>query len=336
MIDRILSSLAALCLALLVWLYARSRDQEILDNITLPVQISLSQADAEHYSLEVDGPAQAVVSFSGPAERIRELRGEVQRNELHIAVTVAIPEDRRNDARYSDTVHIEAPQVPAPPGVTPIVFSGRNRIPITIRHLVTQELRVTFDPLQEAPTGQLILEPEVVRVTAPQEVFDNHRTTIPTVPSALPVRPADAPPDAVAVGRFALVQELDGFPIRVDPPKVIVKAPAVGHETRTLRNVPIHFLCPPDFGLRPEFFSDRDSRVTLTVTGPKQADDPKVFAFIDLTHGHYESGSNHEPLQVQFQQREFELVDPQPRIVTFHLTPADGIPDFKGFGSSPP
>src|SRR5947208_1796491 len=103
MIDRILSALVALSLALLVWLYARSRDQEILDNVTLPVQLSLAPADADHYSLEVNGPGQAVVSFSGPAERIRELRGEVQRNELHIDVVLAVPEGHRNESRYSDT-----------------------------------------------------------------------------------------------------------------------------------------------------------------------------------------------------------------------------------------
>lgn len=224
MIDRVLSSLVALSLALLVWLYARSRDQEILDHVTLPVQISLAQADADHYSLEVNGPAQAVVSFSGPADRINELRGEVQRNELHIDVVLSIPEERRNQARYSDTVHVEADQVPAPPGVTPIVSEGRTHIPVTIRHLVTRELPVTFDPLQEEPPGPVMIEPLVVRVTAPQEVFDNHRS-IPTVPSVLPSRPADAPADAVAVGRIALVQELDGLPVRADPAKVTIKTP---------------------------------------------------------------------------------------------------------------
>ncbi len=232
MIDRVLSSLVALSLALLVWLYARSRDQEILDHVTLPVQISLAQADADHYSLEVNGPAQAVVSFSGPADRINELRGEVQRNELHIDVVLSIPEERRNQARYSDTVHVEADQVPAPPGVTPIVSEGRTHIPVTIRHLVTRELPVTFDPLQEEPPGPVMIEPLVVRVTAPQEVFDNHRS-IPTVPSVLPTRPADAPADAVAVGRIGLVQELDGLPVRADPAKVTIKAPTQPREQRS-------------------------------------------------------------------------------------------------------
>jgi hypothetical protein len=332
MIDRILSALVAVSLALLVWLYARSRDQELLDDVTLPVQISLTQADADHYSLEVNGPAQAVVSFSGPAARINELRGEVQRNELHIDAVLTVPEERRNDARYSDTIHIEASQVPAPPGVTPII-TDRKGIPVTVRHLATHELSVVFDPLQDDPSEPVLIDPAVVRVTAPQEVFDHHRS-IPTVPSALPMRPANAPPDAAAVGRVALVQELDGLPVRTDPAKVTIKAPSQPREQRILRDVPIHFLCPPDFTLRPEFFNDRDGRVTLAVTGPKGEEAPKVYAFIDLTHGHFESGSNHEPLQIQFVQKEFALVDEQPRIIAFNLQPADFIP--KGFGSSPP
>ncbi len=145
---------------------------------------------------------------------------------------------------------------------------------MTIRHLVTRELPVTFDPLQEEPPGPVMIEPLVVRVTAPQEVFDNHRS-IPTVPSVLPSRPADAPADAVAVGRIALVQELDGLPVRADPAKVTIKTPTQPREQRVLRDVPIHFLCPPDFTLRPEFFNDRDSHVSIAVTGPKQGEPPE-------------------------------------------------------------
>ena len=47
MIDRILSVVVALSLALLVWLYARSRDQEMLDNVTVPVQVILSPRQAD-------------------------------------------------------------------------------------------------------------------------------------------------------------------------------------------------------------------------------------------------------------------------------------------------
>jgi hypothetical protein len=333
MIDRILSILVALSLALLIWLYARSRDQEILDNVTLPVQISLAEGDADHYSLEVNGASQAVASFSGPADRIHELRGEVQRNELRIEVVLTVPEAHRNESRYSDTVHIDASRVPAPPGVTPIISESRNRIPVTVRHLVTRPLPVRFDALQEEPAGPVVLDPPVVLVTGPQEVLD-HIRAIPTLPSELPMRPANAPATSAAVGRVALVQELEGRPIHAEPSKVTVKAPPQLRKEYVLPDVPVHFLCPAEFTLRPEFFNDRDSRMTLRVTGPIQDEAPKVYAFIDLTHGRYESGSNHEPLQIQFLQKDFQLIDDQPRVVTFSLQPADFVP--KGFRSSPP
>ena len=58
-----------------------------------------------------------------------------------------------------------------------------------------------------------------------------------------------------------------------------------------------------------------------------------MYAFVDLTHGHYDQGNNHEPLQIQLP-KDFQLTDDQPRVVTFDLEPADFVP--KGFHSSPP
>src|SRR5207248_2934033 len=42
MIDRLLSLFVAVSLALLVWLYARSRDQEVLDHVPIPVEVTLA------------------------------------------------------------------------------------------------------------------------------------------------------------------------------------------------------------------------------------------------------------------------------------------------------
>src|SRR5438552_18437649 len=84
MLDRITSALVALSLAFLVWLYVRSRDQETLDNVAVPVQIAVASAQADHYELEINGPSQVPVSFTGPPSRIRELRAMLQRGELQI------------------------------------------------------------------------------------------------------------------------------------------------------------------------------------------------------------------------------------------------------------
>ncbi len=184
MIDRILSSLVALSLALLVWLYARSRDQEILDNVTLPVQVSLAQDDADHYSLEVNGPSQAVVSFSGPSDRIHELRGEIQRNELHIEVGPDRAGGAPQRGRYSDTVHIDAVAGAGPARRDADRRRGpqphpRHRPP----HWSRGRCRCAFDALQEEPAGPGDDRPARSScVTAPQEVLD-HIRSIPTLPS---------------------------------------------------------------------------------------------------------------------------------------------------------
>src|SRR5581483_6299720 len=120
MFDRLISFLVALSLAFLVWLYARSRDQETLD-VQVAVQINLAPAHYGQYELEVNGPSQVPVSFSGPPSRMRELRGMLQRGELRVDFTLSVPDDRQADSRYSDTVRIDAADIHTPPGVTPAV-----------------------------------------------------------------------------------------------------------------------------------------------------------------------------------------------------------------------
>src|SRR5579885_3430069 len=140
MIDRALSLLVAVSLALLVWLYARSRDQEILDNVPIPVHIALPPGHADQYSLEINGPSEVPVAFSGPPNRIRELRGMLQRGEISVHVTLTVPEEPPDEARYLDryldTVRIDVGDLHVPPGITPMVLDGRNRIPVTLYRLV--------------------------------------------------------------------------------------------------------------------------------------------------------------------------------------------------------
>src|SRR5262245_24725913 len=168
MMDRLVSLVVALSLALLVWLYARSRDQEVLDNVPIPVQISLPPGQAEQFSLEVNGPSSVPMSFTGPAARIRDLRGTLQRGELQVQVTLTIPEDHPDDGhyldRYLDTIHVDVADVHAPPGVTPMFVEGRNRIPVTLYRLVERRLPVRVDSALEDRAGQITLEPAHVLV----------------------------------------------------------------------------------------------------------------------------------------------------------------------------
>jgi hypothetical protein len=339
MFDRLLSVIVAVSLALLVWLYARSREQETLDNVTIPVQISLAPRQAEQYDLELTGPSQVVLSFNGLPQRIRELQGMVQRKELHVSRTITVPDERLKEARYTDAVVIEASDINAPLGITPIISDGRNRIPYTLHRLIERRLPVVFDNLREDRTGTILLEPATVLVRGPREVLDRAQF-IKTKPSELPARPMHAPPNVAAIGRVPMVDELEGRPIKVTPPQVQVRVPGQARKLYELTDVPVQFLCPANFPLRPAFYDERAGKVSLRLLGPVQEEPPRVFAFIDLSKGKFVSGVNHEPLQLQLP-KDFTLAQDPPRVIPFRLDPGDFSPEGLGIpapagGSQPP
>jgi hypothetical protein len=333
MIDRFLSVVVAVSLALLVWLYARSREQETLDNVTLPVQVVLAPRQVEQYDLEVTGSSQVVLSFTGAPARIRELQGMLQRKEVHLTKTITVPDERLKESRYSDAVVIEASDVNAPPGITPLVSEGRNRIPYRLHRLKEVRLPVVFDHLREGPTGPLIIEPPNVLVRGPCELLDRMRC-IKTRPSELPSRPMHARPNIAAIGRVPLIDELEGRAIRVTPSQVLVRVPGQQRKFYELTDIGVQFLCPANFHLRPKFIDERAGKVTLKLFGPVQDEPPRVFAFIDLSKGKFTSGLNHEPLQLQLP-RDFQLAQEAPRVVAFELLPGDFTPDGLGMPAPP-
>jgi hypothetical protein len=326
MIDRILSLTVALSLALLVWLYARSREHETLDNVPVPVQVLLTPEQAEHYSLELTGPNHVMVSFTGPPLYIREVQSMLQHNELQVSLSVTVPDEHLHESRYADTLLVESSDVHCPPGVTAVLIEGRNRIALTLHRLIERRLPVRFDSVSEEPAGPVLLEPATVLVRGPQEVLDRARV-ISTQPSELPARGSSL--TAAVVRHVPLVQELEGRPIHVLPSRVAVRWPPQARKLYELPDVPIHFLCPVDMALRPKFPSERSGHLTLRVQGPEQEEPPKVHAFVDLTRGPFTAGSNHEPIQLQLP-RDFQLAQEPPRGVTFQLLPADFVP--KGLG----
>ncbi len=320
MIDRMLSLVVALSLALLVWLYARSRDQEVLDNVPVPVQVTLEAEQAEHYQLEVSGPSHVMVSFTGSPLRIRELQGMLQHNELQIPLTFAVPAEHLRESRYSDSLLVEGSDIHTPPGVTAVVIEGRNHISLTLHRLAERRLPVRFDAVNEEAAGAVVVEPATVLVRGPQEVLDRARAIL-TQPSELPARPMLS---GTAI-RVPLVQELEGRPVQVMPNRVTVRRPAQEQKIYELPEAPVHFLCPADFPLRPKFSSERGGHIALRVRGPARDEAPKVYVFIDLTQGRFAAGNNHEPIQIQLP-KDFELVREPPRGVSFQLVPLDNAP----------
>src|SRR5262245_9931737 len=117
----LLEALIALSLAFLVWLYTRSRAPGTLDDVQIPVQLTMASGTAGNYELEIHGSSRVPVSFAGPSAHVRELRHQIQRGLAQVAVTVAVPEEAQKDCTYRDTVKVEAGAVPVPPGVQTVV-----------------------------------------------------------------------------------------------------------------------------------------------------------------------------------------------------------------------
>lgn len=327
MLDRIFSALVAVSLAMLVWLYARSRDQEILDNVPVPVSVTLPANQAANFNLELNGPPQVLVAFSGPPPRIRELRGIVQRGELKVELTYTVPEERLQESRIADTLVVDSADVPAPTGISVTPVEGRNRLPLTLHRLVERRLPVRFDSGPFDPATPVEIDPPSVLVHGPQDVLDRARA-IPTRPSAPPSRPmgpAGAAAGAVAVGRVALVDELEGRPVRAVPDRVTVRIQPQVRRVYELSEVPVHFLCPANLALRPRFIDERSGKVSLKVQGPVQDEPPAVYAFVDLTRGRFGAGLNHEQLQLQLP-RDFVLAPQKPHVVAFELVPVPLTP----------
>ena len=150
MFDRMLSLVVALSLALLVWLYARSRHQETIEDALIPVHVILAEPNQGRFELEMNGSSRVLVSFAGPPSCMRELRSLLQRGAVQVKCQLTVPEERQNDCSYRETVLIDADDVPVPPGVTVYVLEGRNTVPVTVHRLVERRLTVRLETAGDA------------------------------------------------------------------------------------------------------------------------------------------------------------------------------------------
>jgi len=298
MFDRLTSLFFALCLASLVWLYARSRDQEILDHVPIPVRISLPPSQADQYELEVQGESQVLATFTGTPARIRELRGILQRGELRVDSTIVVPESRLKDDRFFETIVVENPDLPTPQGVKVTLVPGHNRLRVVLHRLMDKQLPVRFDNSLQGQSANVTIEPKGVQVRGRQAVL-GRTDAIPTQPWILP-GPAEGDPASAVAARVPLVTELEGTRITCEPNQVLVRlGRPMARKVYELTDVPVHFLCPAGQTLRPRFVNERGSRISLKITGPAQDEPPKVFAFVDLTRGTFRPGLHEELLQLQ-------------------------------------
>jgi hypothetical protein len=312
--------LVALSLAFLVWLYIRTRDHESLDHVPVPVQITLAPGQAEQYDLEVTGSRHVLVSFVGPPSGIRELRGMLQRGEVRVDVSLSVPEDRRGESKYRDTVRIDAADVPVPPGVTALVAASGNRIPVTLHRLVERHLLVHLNSTAEEGLGEVALEPASVLVRGPEDILERTPCIL-TRPYHLPVAVRNGARDKPFTVQLPLVREIEGRPVRPMPGVVTVRlASHARPRVYELENVPVTFLCPPRFPYRPQFTSLHPGTLDLRVKAPALMRPPHVVAYIDLTEGDYKAGLNAQPLRLQLP-RGCQLAQEPPGSLRFELVP---------------
>src|SRR5262249_51656941 len=85
-----------------------------------------------------------------------------------------------------------------------------------------------------------------------------------------------------------------------------------------LAEVPVQFLCPASFPLKPLFGDERGGKITLRLMGPAGDESPAVIAFIDLTGRKWEPGLYEEPVNLQLP-KDFQLAQSPPRLVAFQL-----------------
>jgi hypothetical protein len=317
----LLKTVVALSLAFLCWLYARSRHQETLDDVLVPVHIELADDDQGRHDLDVAGTGRIMVSFTGPPSRLRELRGELQRGLVQVHCAVNVPEDKQSCSSYRDTIHVEPGDVQVPPGVSVSLCEGRNTVSVTVHRIVERRLPVRLETVGEAHISQIKVEPATVLVRGPQEVLDQMRA-VPTQPYPLPTAPETAPSNETLLrGEVALVKELDGRPVQCNPATVAFRFRLHPRQrTYEVADVPVNFLCPPGFPWKPTFTSAAAGKVTVRIVGPAADDVPPVQAFVDLTQGTYGRGPNREVLHLQVP-RDYQPAGDGPRLVSFTLEP---------------
>lgn len=321
MVDRLYSLLVALALGVMVWVYARSRERETLDNQSIPVEISLAPGQADQYQLESPSQNQIRVTFAGSPNAIRELRWQLGQGVVGVRMEYKVPEDQRERATVEDSVRVDAADIAVPPGVTVLPVEGRNRVPVTLARMAEKTVKVRVEGAG-ADDSRLKVLPEVVKVRGAKGSLDR-MLELPVSLGAQGLENLELTPGRPL--RVNLPKVWEDRPITCTPESVVVRLDPRAPKIYSLTDVPVQFLCPAGFALRPRFLDDRSGKLQIRVQGPDLPTQPKVAAFIDLTTGKFLPGPNFEPVQVQLP-KDFTLAQEPPGRISFELIPAEAPP----------
>jgi hypothetical protein len=179
-----------------------------------------------------------------------------------------------------------------------------------------------------ADESRLKITPEVVKVRGPRIALDR-LVELPLSLGAQGAESLDLTPGRPL--RVNLPKVWENRPITCLPESVVVRVDPRAPKVYTLNDVPVQFLCPPGFGLRPRFLDDRAGKLQIRVQGPDQPAPPRVTAFIDLTTGKFLPGPNFEPVQIQLP-KDFTLAQDSPGRMSFELIAAEAPPKPLGGG----
>ncbi len=308
----------------MAWLYGSNRDQEILDNVSIPVTIFLSPGQVEHFSLEVVSNIKVSVSFSGSPLKVRELRRSLEREELVSKTEYRVTEDRINEIKFGDTVVVSETDIQVPQGIRVRMVEGKNKIPVTVYLLGEKRIPVKFESGMEGSiTSQIVIEPPSVLVRGPLEILERTKTISTHLP-AIYFNPVAYQNNGAQPLRISVVDQLEGKTVQVTPSKVSVKAVSESKKIYDLSDIPIRFLCPSNFAFRPRFTDERSAKLDVKIQGPVLNDLPKVIAYIDLTGRPGAPGLNVESVKLQLP-KEFSLLDEIIRERTIELLPLEVI-----------
>jgi len=307
--------LVSICLAFLLWMYVHNRARNTIDRVAVPVQIQLASHQRDYFHLETAEARTVQASFSGPNARIREIRRKLLHGELKALVTLTVPEDKKAEAMFSETLRIGDDTIEVPASVK--VEIANETVPVTVHRLSERLLPVKLEFTGDARVSQIKIEPASVLVRGPKTVLDR-ASFVPTQPFAVQIRES-SPTEENPKEKVNLVTELDGRPIQTSPAMVHFRCRAVPKQkTYELVDVPIHFLHPKECVWKPRFAAEKDGKTTLKLIGPVTEQAPPVLAFIDLTRGNLARGRNLEPLRLQLP-KDFELAQPTAQLVSFYL-----------------
>ncbi len=289
MFDRyIITPIIALGLAFLVWVYLRSRDQEV-QSYPIPIEVSIDPQQLDRYSFDSRPENQTVrVKFLGLPSRLREVKELVEGHNLILRKVVRVPAevDVRQDNDYQEVVQFDSSSLTLPLGVHADINPVEGRLQVKLRRMMERTLQL--QPMVTTGTAQyevdnIRLEPATVKVFGPKSALEQMTQLVldpwqPRLPTGLTMTEEEV------TGSVRLPDKIKQESVRTVPDRVEIRArlkPAL--RVYEMNDVPIAFLCPANFPYRPLFTADRHGAIAqLKIRGPLNRS-PEVRAYIDLT-----------------------------------------------------